>query len=492
MSVLEQMRSGSDSTGMQFMMALVVLSFVGWYAMPTGDMTNVVAEVNGEKIMGTEWGRLYRQTERRQEVMRGGTLSDQEQKLLGETVKQTLADQAVLLQQADRLGIFVSDTEVAWQIFKDPSFQDQDGEFSEDLFERTLKYGQYTRDDFEGRLRDDIVRRRLMSLISMGATVSSADVERTYRDAETKINLSYVRVRPSVFRDDVTLSDDERAAWLVENEAEAREVYDTDLTRVYSHPRQVQLSMIRLTETPDGPAIDELKASLTQLREQLVEGADFAAMAREHSKDSTATNGGDLGMRAEQQLMSEVLGAIEGLEDGGLSRVITVDGTEARLYKVVQRKAAYVDAFEDVRDDIVTQIVREERLPELAAAFAESEVLAAWARDGEAPSELLEGKSLAVLQTGSIGLGGSFGYSAPPEDMLAAAADAEPGSVLADVYEKDGEYWVGALDTRSEPDMGAFEDKREMLTEQTLAMKRQALWQSWVDDAKANADIRIY
>jgi hypothetical protein len=92
MSVLEQMRSGSDSTGMQFMMALVVLSFVGWYAMPTGDMTNVVAEVNGEKIMGTEWGRLYRQTERRQEVMRGGTLSDQEQKLLGDSVKQTLAD----------------------------------------------------------------------------------------------------------------------------------------------------------------------------------------------------------------------------------------------------------------------------------------------------------------------------------------------------------------------------------------------------------------
>jgi hypothetical protein len=130
MSVLEQMRSGSDSTGMQFMMALVVLSFVGWYAMPTGDMTNVVAEVNGEKIMGTEWGRLYRQTERRQEVMRGGTLSDQEQKLLGDSVKQTLADQAVLLQEANRLGIFVSDTEVAWQIFKDPSFQDQDGELA--------------------------------------------------------------------------------------------------------------------------------------------------------------------------------------------------------------------------------------------------------------------------------------------------------------------------------------------------------------------------
>jgi hypothetical protein len=250
--------------------------------------------------------------------------------------------------------------------------------------------------------------------------------------------------------------------------------------------------MIRLTETPDGPAIDELKASLTQLREQLVDGADFAAMAREQSQDSTAADGGDLGMRAEQQLMSEVLGAIEGLEDGGLSRVITVDGTEARLYKVVQRKAAYVDAFEDVRDDIVTQVVREERLPELAAAFAESEVLAAWSRDGEAPLELLEGKSLTVLQTGSIGLGGSFGYSSPPEDMLAAAAEAEPGSVLADIYEKDGEYWVGALDTRSEPDMSAFEDKREMLTEQTLAMKRQALWQSWVDDAKANADIRIY
>ena len=105
---------------------------------------------------------------------------------------------------------------------------------------------------------------------------------------------------------------------------------------------------------------------------------------------------------------------------------------------------------------------------------------------------MLTERSLAVLQTGSIGLRSNFGYSSPPDEMLAAAAEASPGSVLGDVYEKDGEYWVGKLDTRTEPDMSAFEDKRDALTEQTLAMKRQALWQAWFDDVKANADIRIY
>ena len=51
MGILEQMRSGQDSTFMQVVMALLIVAFVALYIRPGGDRSQIVATVNGQKIL---------------------------------------------------------------------------------------------------------------------------------------------------------------------------------------------------------------------------------------------------------------------------------------------------------------------------------------------------------------------------------------------------------------------------------------------------------
>jgi peptidyl-prolyl cis-trans isomerase SurA len=61
-----------------------------------------------------------------------------------------------------------------------------------------------------------------------------------------------------------------------------------------------------------------IKAEL--LRTQLLEGADFATLARQHSKDASARDGGDLGTLKRGELSQEIETQILALEPGGISR----------------------------------------------------------------------------------------------------------------------------------------------------------------------------
>src|SRR5688572_17203432 len=108
MGLLEKMRSSSDSTFIQVVMALIILSFIGFYGQPNGDRSGVIATVNGTRILDTEYHRALREELR----MVQRTLSDAEQKQLGEQVRQQLIERQVLLQEARRLGLEVSDSEV--------------------------------------------------------------------------------------------------------------------------------------------------------------------------------------------------------------------------------------------------------------------------------------------------------------------------------------------------------------------------------------------
>jgi peptidyl-prolyl cis-trans isomerase D len=487
MSVLEQLRSGSDSSFMQVVMFVVILSFIFWYATPQGDQANVVAEVNGQRIMSTEYGREFRNYQRYEENRLQRTLSNEEQEQLGEQVKDFLVDRELIRQGADELGITVSDDEVADRIINDRANLDNDGNFDMKLFERQLKYAQLTREAFEAKLREQIRQEKVMRLVQMGATVSEPVVRRAWHDANTKVDLEYVLIREFSFLGDVQITDEERAAWLTENDVMANERYEADFKLRYDHPAQLRVSMIRLAEFEDGPRIGDLKVKLQTAADAIAEGADFAEMAKRLSEDPTAAAGGDRGLRPVEQYDPKELEVLEGVEPGTLTRVFVLNGTEVRLYRVEEKIDPRVDAFEDVRDDIAKQMMTQERLPALAVAFAEEKVLPAWTEAGAAPSEVVATKSLFVQNTGPVPLQGAGGLARPPEDMMRAAEVADVGSVLPEVYEKDGTYWVGQLKSREEPDETSYDDQKDMLRGQALQSRRQAFFGAWVEDRKATS-----
>jgi peptidyl-prolyl cis-trans isomerase D len=487
-SILEKMRSGQDSTFTQVVMALIIVAFVSLYIQPGGDRSSVVAEVNGEKILDTTYSRRYREVARMYEAQARRTLSDAEQREIGELVKQDLIDGTVLLQEARRLGVEVSDSEVARELLQLEFLRGPDGLFDEVLYDKYLKRAGTNRADFEEELRDKLVRAKVQQLVYLGASLSEPAIREAYVDSQTRVDLTVVRIRTAAFEDDVQVTDEERAKWLAENEAAVREAYDRDFERLYNHPEQVRLRLIQLAILPDGPPLADLVPRLNGLRDQIASGADMAELAKRWSEDASAKKGGDLGLRDVALLSEEMVKGTKDLKAGELSRVLT-GPSHALFYRVEERVPARVDPLETVRDSIAERLIRAERVPALAAAFAEDQLLAKWRETGAVPQDLLDAQGLVARPTGPIPMQSS-GPMSPPQAMLDAARTAEVDSVLPEVYEEGGVLFVAQLTARTEPDLSDFEADKGQIREQMLVQRRNEFFESWLAVLKSRSTIQ--
>jgi len=569
---------------MQIILALVVVSFVFWYSAPQGDQATVIATVNGDVIMDTEFFRRYRQAEQRQ----GRAMQDTERAQLREQVKQQLIEEQVILQEAKNLGLVVSDREIARELLtiarfqnidskvtvtdssmsaagsesarsmfdakqtdlercyqsggksgvlevthqfamggmlsatvgenslgKDPRFGacvqatifnwgwndpaldgdvtvrfERRSRFDRDLYTRTLRSMGYTQSVFEDIMRKDLLRAKLQRLVFMGTSISEPVLREAFIQKETRVDISYVRVRPPVFIETVEITDEERTTYKTENEPEITARYQQDMTRLYDLPHKVMLSVLRLEKKDDGEDID---ARIAAIKAELEGGADFDDLARRYSEDPSASAGGNLGMLAVSSLSLDVQTVLKDssgvdLPDGAVTLPVSTD-TDVRLFQVVEREEGRVVPLEEVQDSIIDRLIGEEKAPVAAAAFAE-ETLAAWQSAGSVPTAVVEGQRLQVSQTGPIPLGGTEGPFAPPPAMMLDAKHLGVGDVLPTVYEASDIFWIGQITEIQPADMDLYEIERDQIREEVLLERRVDFYKAWIAERVASASIQ--
>lgn len=110
---------------------------------------------------------------------------------------------------------------------------------------------------------------------------------------------------------------------IVITEADIRDYYNKHKSR-FAGERRVHLRQIMMNApAPSGEAEkQEIRERLDQIRQQVMGGASFAALAREHSQSPLAQEGGDLGSFAMEDLASEIYDALEGLDAGEVSPTV--------------------------------------------------------------------------------------------------------------------------------------------------------------------------
>ena len=139
--------------------------------------------------------------------------------------------------------------------------------------------------------------------------------------------------------------------------AEAREFYEANKDR-FQQPEQVRASHILLkVEAPEGdPAWAEAKKKIEQLHtEASAEGADFAALAREHSDDSSASEGGDLGFFPRGVMVPDFEQAAFSLKDGQLSEPVKSRFGWHLILRTDHRPSGPIP-FARVEDQLVRQL----------------------------------------------------------------------------------------------------------------------------------------
>jgi peptidyl-prolyl cis-trans isomerase C len=101
------------------------------------------------------------------------------------------------------------------------------------------------------------------------------------------------------------------------------------------------------------------EAQAKTIIDQLNKGADFAALAKQYSKDPGAAQGGDLGFFKKDEMVPEFADAAFALQPGKFTQTPVHTQFGWHVILLVERRTASAPTFEQARDDLRQKMIQE-------------------------------------------------------------------------------------------------------------------------------------
>jgi peptidyl-prolyl cis-trans isomerase D len=512
--MLDVMRSNARSSLIILIFGVIIASFIisfgrGSSGFRTRTPETWAAKVNGDLVTAGDFNQAYTNRLRQMAQMRGGkytTDNARQDNLKKETLK-SLIDQELVAQQAEELGIVVTDAEVAESIIKSPQFQ-QDGKFTDDYYKRLVENGYgMSIPRFEEAWRRDMLRGKVVQAVLAGANVSDDEVKAYWQAQHESAAINYVRFNAFMFREKVTATDAEAEDYAGKHADELQKKYSDDLATRFTQPAAVRVRAITVP-VPPGAKPEQEKAAHERIESALKEvkaGKDFALVAKEKSEDAaTKAEGGDLGFIAKgQSAYGKTLeDEAQKLKPGQISDIFR-DRSGFHILKAEEQRPARAQPFEEVRKQIAMELVKAEKAKALAKQRAE-----------ETLAQLRAGKDLGVLfpskktepgqfdfasfttpqsaETESFHPSGGFvpGIGQAPKLSEAVFALNKPGDVPPAPVEEGDTWYVFRLKSRERADLSKFDDgEKKSARERLEQQKQRELYQAWLERLRKRARI---
>ncbi len=396
-------RNQQKSIIVKLAFAIIILSFVIGYAMlsspggPSGeDTTAEAAVVNGKVIAFSDFQSSYSNLYQLYQNIYKDQFTpalEKQLKLAGQSIN-SMIDQALLQEEAERLQFDVSDKELVDTIAQIPAFQ-ENGVFSKDRYLQVLAYQRLDSDAFEAMQRNELISNKVRESIYSGVTVNDADVEDEFRKNNEKINLNFVSLTPAAFEKKVKVSEEALEAYFKERQEVFRVAEmvsirylqfepqryledvtfeENDLKKFYRrHLDQFEILekikashiLIKVDADADEQTREKKRAFAEKLLEEAKAGKDFAELARINSDDkASAVNGGSLGYFTRGSMVKPFEQAAFSMKPGDISDLVeTTFGYH--IIKVEEYTEPGVRSMEDAIVE-VKEGVRAEKAQQLA------------------------------------------------------------------------------------------------------------------------------
>jgi peptidyl-prolyl cis-trans isomerase SurA len=151
---------------------------------------------------------------------------------------------------------------------------------------------------------------------------------------------------------------------------EIKKYYDAH-KQDFVRQEQVDLSEIFLsTEGKTPEEIAAIKTKADDLHKRIVNGDDFAELAKRHSEGSTAQDGGGLGTYERDQLAPQLADAVFKLDKNGITDVIQTK-TGFEILKVNEHYEAGLQPLDKVSEQITNVIYKQKMDPAMRSYLAE-------------------------------------------------------------------------------------------------------------------------
>jgi peptidyl-prolyl cis-trans isomerase D len=295
--MMRQMREATKPIMLFTAIAFVALMVFQWGMDITGQSGGGLGEigsVNGDAVMYESYMAAYRQLYDRVQRSQEDLISSQQNKEIEDAAFDEIVNQLLVRQELERRGIIVTDREISEAAqFSPPDylraeFTDEAG--GVDLTRYQSFLASLTPDQLlilEAYYRDAIPRGKLLRQVTSGIFVSDAELWQQYQDRTEQVEIRYIPMDPATRypAEEFTISDEDIEAYYRANQDE------------FEIPARATIKVVVLdkTPTPADTAASEQRAA--ELKQEILDGADFAEIATLESADQTsAAVGGDLGV----------------------------------------------------------------------------------------------------------------------------------------------------------------------------------------------------
>lgn len=264
---------------------------------------------------------------------------------------------------------------------------------------------------------------------------------------------------------------------------EVEEYYADFGDSIPPQPEAVQMSHILLSFKPSLKVVDSVQALATQLRQMVLEGADFAEVSTDYSSSGAGANGGDLGYLSSDDVVPEFARAAFNLKIGDISgvvqtqfgfHVIKCEGIKGESYKLrhillaIPPSASDTINAETLADSLMQLVQDEGEFDQLAKTYSDDDNTRAQ--------------------------GGELGWFAvaqlPAEFTETVVGWKVPGEIRGPVKTQYGLHIIKLLDYLPEKKFNLTDDF-DRIKEMARQDKTGRIIDKWIEEEKAKVYIQV-
>lgn len=362
-----------------FLTPLALVGIEGYFS--SGKSKDAAKTVNGQEISNKELDNATKSYSQQYLSYVNGDETLLNQSFIKEKALESLIARNLLLQQAEKLGISLSDAQIEQMIAQQPSLQ-ENGKFSEALYANYLKSVGLTSQALIENLRQDHALKMMTSTFMDYALVSKVDIQQIANLQTEQRTIHLASIKLDDYKKGIQISQQEITDYYNKHKNQFRQVASVDVDFVVLSPSNLPAANVQISDAElqqayakfveaekakvqpqvkhiliaaDSRSDAEAKKLADEVSAKIKAGMSFAEAAQKYSDDTASKGNGGVIAAYEKGFFGNAFdSAVAALKSGQISAPVKTQYG----YHIISAEAPAVKlpAFEMEKPRLITEV----------------------------------------------------------------------------------------------------------------------------------------